>query len=69
MELKQLFDKKPVETEDIKAYLIHRYTDMKTVYDYFTPGDITRIVRMLPNGDSEDDSVQFARLLIDQSVR
>lgn len=45
---------------DIVNCLYHRYTQIKTVYDYFTPEEMKLIVRKLPDGDSADDSVEFA---------
>ena len=46
--------------EDVINCLYYRYTQLKTVYDYFTPEEMKLIVRKLPNGDSQNDSVEFA---------
>lgn len=53
----------PPDKEEVTACLYHRYTQMKTVYDYFTPEEMKLIMRKLPNGDTENDSVEFARLI------
>lgn len=58
-----LTKKDSISKADIADFLFHRYTHTKTVYDYFTPEEMTRIVRKLPDGDSENDSVEFAKLL------
>lgn len=43
--------------------LYHRYTQMKTVYDYFSPAEIKVITRKLPDDALENDSVDFAEVL------
>ena len=49
--------------EDVINCLYYRYTQLKTVYDYFTPEEMKLIVRKLPNGDSQNDSVEFAEFI------
>lgn len=46
--------------DEIAACLFQRYRHTKTVYDYFTPEEMRQIVRRLPDGDSENDSADFA---------
>ena len=43
--------------------LFQRYMSTKTVYDYFTPEEIKQIIRRLPEGDTENDSAEFAEEL------
>lgn len=45
---------------EIADCLINRYLNTKTVYDYFTPEEMKQIVRKLPDGDSANDSAEFA---------
>lgn len=59
-ELKELLYGGKVQKEEIVACLYHRYTKIKTVYDYFSPEEMKIIVRKLPNGDEAADSVEFA---------
>lgn len=59
-ELKELVFGEKVQKDEIVACLYHRYTKIKTVYDYFSPEEMKIIVRKLPNGDEADDSVEFA---------
>lgn len=59
-ELKELLFGEKVQKDEIAACLYHRYTKIKTVYDYFSPEEMKIIVRKLPNGDEADDSVEFA---------
>lgn len=59
-ELKELLFGEKVQKDEIVACLYHRYTKIKTVYDYFSPEEMRIIVRKLPNGDEADDSVEFA---------
>lgn len=59
-ELKELLFGEKVQKDEIVACLYHRYTKIKTVYDYFSPEEMKIIVRKLPNGDEADDSVEFA---------
>ena len=48
---------------EISECLFLRYTQMKTIYEYFTSDEIKQIVRKLPEGDVEKDSEQFAKEL------
>lgn len=66
-ELKRIFKDKPIEKLVVKEYLFHRYTITKTVYEYFTPDEIRKIIRKLPDGDNEDDSIEFAKFLFSQN--
>ena len=52
--------------EDIAEGLIRRYKNVKTVYYYFTPDEMKQIMRRLPEGDSENDSEEFAKALCEQ---
>ncbi|MCM1253675.1 MAG: TetR/AcrR family transcriptional regulator [Clostridium sp.] len=45
---------------EIADCLFKRYMNTKTVYDYFTPEEMRQILRRLPDGDSENDSADFA---------
>ena len=45
---------------EIADCLINRYLNTKTVYDYFMPEEMKQIVRRLPDGDSANDSADFA---------
>lgn len=58
--LKKLFDKADVSKADISDCLFKKYTERKTVYDYFTGEEIKQIVRRIPDGDSRNDSEEFA---------
>ncbi|MCM1050166.1 MAG: TetR/AcrR family transcriptional regulator [Clostridiales bacterium] len=51
---------------EIAECLFKRYMNTKTVYNYFTPEEMRQIVRLLPNGDSENDSAGFAKELMDK---
>lgn len=57
---KQLLHCEEISKNEVTACLYHRYTQVKTVYDYFSPEDMKLIMRKLPNGDVENDSVEFA---------
>ena len=46
--------------DEISDCIYNRYMNTKTVYDYFTAEEIKQIVRRLPDGDSENDSIEFA---------
>ena len=46
--------------EDITAYLYRKYTQIKTVYDYFTPEEMKLILRRVPTEEQTDDSREFA---------
>lgn len=59
-ELKKLLLCEKVQKKEAVDCLYHRYTKMKTVYDYFSPEEMKIIMRKLPDGDKEDDSVEFA---------
>lgn len=59
--LRKLLDHDILVEKDISALLYHRYTRIKTVYDYFSPEEMKLIVRKLPQGNIQDDSVEFAR--------
>lgn len=59
-ELKELLLREKIQKDEIVSCLYHRYTKIKTVYDYFSPEEIKIIVRKLPNSDEADDSVEFA---------
>lgn len=59
-ELKELLLCEKIQKDEIVSCLYHRYTKIKTVYDYFSPEEIKIIVRKLPNSDEADDSVEFA---------
>lgn len=61
--LKNLIRCNPPSKDEVTECLFQRYTQMKTVYDYFTPEEMKLIIRKLPNGDVENDSVEFAELL------
>lgn len=58
-ELKRLLCCEKLQREDVAACLYHRYTKIKTVYDYFSPEEMKIIVRKLPDGDEANDSVEF----------
>lgn len=45
---------------EIAECLFKRYMNTKTVYSYFTPEEMRQIARRLPEGDSENDSEDFA---------
>ena len=45
---------------DISDCVYNRYTNTRTVYDYFTPDEMKQIMRLLPDGDDKNDSVGFA---------
>ena len=62
-DLKELFRNGTPSKSDIEKCLYHRYTQVKTVYDYLTPEEIKIIVRKLPNGDVQNDSAEFAETL------
>lgn len=62
-DLRALLREQPPTREELVDCLYCRYTQMKTVYDYFTPEEIKRIVRRLPEGDQANDSEEFAALL------
>lgn len=49
--------------DDVAAYLYRKYTQIKTVYDYFTPEEMKLIMRKLPDGEQRDDSTEFAELI------
>lgn len=49
--------------DKIAECLYHRYTEMKTVYDYFSSEEIKLITRKLPNDNLENDSVEFAKVI------
>lgn len=51
---------------DIAECLFQRYMNVKTVYHYFTADEIKQIMRRLPEGDNENDSEEFAKLLCEQ---
>lgn len=59
-ELKELLLCEKIQKDEIVSCLYHRYTKIKTVYDYFSPEEIKIIVRKLPDSDGADDSVEFA---------
>lgn len=59
-ELKELLLCEKIQKDEIVSCLYHRYTKIKTVYDYFSPEEIKIIVRKLPDSDEADDSVEFA---------
>lgn len=61
--LKELVCGEPPSQEAVANCLYYRYTQLKTVYDYFTPEEMKLIMRKLPNGDSQNDSVEFAAFL------
>ena len=61
--LKNLICGEQPTKEDVINCLYYRYTQLKTVYDYFTPEEMKLIVRKLPNGDSQNDSVEFAEFI------
>lgn len=65
--LKLLADEQPSK-EKVAEYLYYRYTQLKTVYDYFTPEEMKLVMRKLPNGDSENDSTQFAEFICKRMV-
>lgn len=66
VELRELVQTSPLSKADVERCLYHRYTHTKTVYDYFSTEDMRRILRKLPEGDSANDSVEFAELLCGQ---
>lgn len=51
--------------EQVERCLYRRYTSKRTVYDYFTTGEINRIMRTIPNEEMDNDSVVFANRLIE----
>ncbi|MDO4332901.1 MAG: TetR/AcrR family transcriptional regulator [Eubacteriales bacterium] len=59
-----LLERDHLSKEDVAGCLYERYTETKTVYDYFTPEEMRIIVRKLENGDEENDSAQFAADII-----
>ncbi len=59
-ELKKMLLCEKVQRNEVAACLYHRYTKIKTVYDYFSPEEMKIIMRKLPDGDEADDSVEFA---------
>lgn len=59
-ELKKLLLCEKIQKNEVVACLYHRYTKIKTVYDYFSPEEMKIIMRKLPNGDEANDSVEFA---------
>lgn len=59
-EIKELLLHEKPSREEIVQCLFHRYTKMKTVYDYFSVEEMKKIVRKLPNEALQDDSVEFA---------
>lgn len=64
IEFKKLVADGCPKKEQVERCLMHRYCEVKTVYDYFTPEEMKLIVRKLPNGDSANDSVEFAKELL-----
>lgn len=64
--LKALLRHERPAREEIVACLYHRYTQIKTVYDYFSPEEMKLIVRKLPEGDTENDSVEFSEWICGQ---
>lgn len=62
-ELSELAQKGPLSQETMENFLYYRYMHTKTVYDYFTTEEMNLILRKLPDGDSENDSVEFAEQL------
>ena len=61
--LKNLIRCNPPSKAEVTECLYQRYTQIKTVYDYFTPEEMKLIMRKLPNGAVENDSVAFAELI------
>lgn len=59
-DLKKLLLCEKTQKEEVVSCLYHRYTKIKTVYDYFTSEEMKLIMRKLPNGDEANDSVDFA---------
>lgn len=51
---------------EIADCLFVRYTYMKTIYEYFSTDEIKQIVRKLPDGDTANDSEQFAAELFNR---
>lgn len=51
---------------EIAECLFKRYMNVKTVYAYFTPEEMRQIVRRLPEGDSGNDSADFAGELMNR---
>lgn len=49
--------------EAVTSYLCRKYTQIKTVYDYFTPEEMKRIVRTIPEEAQKDDSAEFAEMI------
>lgn len=60
-----LFSNTLPSKDEIETCLFHRYTQMKTVYDYFTIEEINLIMRKLPSEDYLNDSVDFAKSLLE----
>lgn len=58
--LKRLTCGRQPSKEEVADCLYYRYTQLKTVYDYFTPEEMKLIMRKLPSGDSQNDSIEFA---------
>lgn len=55
--------------DKISECLYYRYTHVKTIYEYLTSEEIKQIVRRLPDGDSGNDSEQFAEELLGKIER
>lgn len=65
VEMIEFFKKGQVTQKQLEEYLYRRYTQIKTVYDYFTLEEIKIIFRRLPKEftESENDSVYMAEKL------
>lgn len=68
VELRELVRTAPLAKADVERCLYHRYTHVKTVYDYFTTEEMTRIMRKIPESAAVNDSVEFAELLCGQAA-
>ena len=58
--LKDLFKDGKPSRDKITDCLYRRYTETKTIYEYFSPADIKIIMRRIPEDNMMDDSIDFA---------
>lgn len=62
-----LFQNLEPSKELVRDYLYYRYTNLKTVYDYFSLEEIKAIQEKISKDDQEDDSVVLAERLFSLS--
>lgn len=60
LSLKDLLKNGKPSRDDITDCLYKRYTETKTIYEYFSPADIKVIMRKIPADNMMDDSIDFA---------